>query len=196
MVELKILSTKTRVNSLLQFGKEFFNIYRIDLTTGTLRVATVPSNQHLELIEADPPDQYGMTTDGIMCHIEMVISKDKMLKSVLSILKDEPKHYKPGEFLTTDGYYPAVPVGQSGFGVRRDEMNKWAGYDLMPRRDGYKPLITEQCYFSDVWRLLMPCNVLLKHIIEHFGWIADPYDWQAFAMQEQKKWVELPPFPQ
>ena len=192
-MDIKLLSTRSRVNSLLQVGTDMYNVYRIDLTSGTLRVATVIQDN----IEVVPiaMDTHGMTTDGIMCEIKHVVSHADMLKQVRELLTQEPKLYAGQSFITTDGYYPAIAVGENGgFGIKKDEYDKWTGYSLLLKKNGYKPLITDQCYFSDVWRLLIPCNRILKHIVENFGWLADPYDWQEFVMQNQKKWVEFPPF--
>ena len=197
-MDVKLLSTRSRVNSLLQIDKDFYNIYRIDLTSGTLRVSTLPAETqtNYELVSVDDLDKFGITTDGVMCEIKVVESGKEVRKWITRLLKQEPKLYTPQNFVTTDGYYPAVAVGENaGYGIKKDEYDAWMGYSLIPKKAGYNPLVTEQCYFSDAWRLLMPCRPLLKHILEHFGWLADPYDWQEFPIESRaKKWVEFPPF--
>lgn len=195
-MDIHLLSSKSRVNTYLQLDNDIYSIYRIDLTSGTLRVATTRYEKG-DAVHVEPLEEFGVTTDGILCRIDSVMTKEEVRKILKDTVREEPKRYTTGDAITTDGYFPALTVGPSGgFGIKPDEHGEWSGYALLPKQSGYKPLITDRCYFSDSMRLLVPCARLLKHLLSNLGYIADPYDWQEFAIADQRKWVEFPPFEQ
>jgi hypothetical protein len=189
-MDIQIVSSATRINTFLKIQEDFYNIFRIDLTSGTCRVTAAQApTQSVSPIENI--HEYGATCDGVVCKIAQTISKDEIRKMIRKRMNPEDRKYATKD-LTTDGYYPAIILtNQQALGLKR-RGDTFEGYRTFAKPQGYQPLITDQCYFSEAFRLLMPLSMLMKHLIENLGWIADPYDWQEFEWQEKKRWVEFP----
>lgn len=194
MADIQLLTSSTRVNTYLMVLGDLYNVYRVDLTTGVMRISTAKEAQN-RVKTIDDPKNFGITTDGVTCAIAHIMSKEDVLKEIHAGLEGELRLLKTQPEITTDGYYPGVTTdGKNGVGIKRDDQNEWQVFKFIRRiRADYKPLITDQCYFSDSYRLLIPVPVLLNHLVANLGWIADPYDWQKFEFGDRREWVELPP---
>lgn len=189
-MDIQIVTTPTSVNSYLKIKEDYYNIFRIDLTSGTVRVSAekTPSQKTMPI---DNVHEFGASCDGVICKIEQVMPKEEAVKMIRKKMIPVDRKFATSE-LTTDGYFPAIILGnQQALGLKRMD-GEYELYRTFAKPDGYKPLITDQCHFSAAFRLLMPLNVLMKHILENLGWIADPYDWQEFEWQDKKRWVEFP----
>lgn len=190
---IQIVSSSTHVNSFLKVGEEIFNIFRVDLTTGAIRVGSAkPTNLKLNVVE--DLSNFGVTADGVMGRIAETMTHEQIRRIILKEIGKESKHYQAQAVLTTDNYFPALRINdKQALGVKK-QGDEFVLYEAFTKKAGvYQPLITDKCYFSDAFRLMMPANMLLKHMLEHLGWIADPYDWQKFEWtSSEKKWVEIP----
>ena len=189
-MDIQIVTTPTHVNTFLKIQEDFYSIFRIDLTSGTIRVSAekTPTQQ---VTPIENVHEYGTSCDGVICKLGQPMSKDEIRKLIRKRMSPQDRKFATND-ITTDGYYPAIILtnGQA-LGLKKID-GELELYRTFAKPDGYKPLITDQCYFSEAFRLLMPLNVLMKHILENLGWIADPYDWQEFEWQDKKRWVEFP----
>lgn len=193
MNKIELVVSNTRVNSYLKVADSLFSLYRLNLATGIIRVAQIKNNTET-LTPLENIERYGVTHDGVICEIAETFTHEEVIAMIEKELVKELKYFSTKPVLTTDGYYPCLRVGdKAALGLkRRDD-----GYEIykafVMKAGQYEPLVTDKCYFSNAFRLLMPAPMLLKHILENLGWIADPYDWTEFDWAEKKKWVELPP---
>jgi len=190
---IQIVSSSTYINTFLKIGDELFNVFRVDMTTGAIRVGSAkPPNLKLTVVE--DLSSFGVTADGVMARIVETMTHDEVKRIILKEIGKESKHYQAQAVLTTDNYFPALRINdKQALGVKRNG-DTFEIYEAFTKKAGvYQPLITDKCYFSDAFRLMMPASMLLRHLLEHLGWIADPYDWQKFEWAStEKKWVEIP----
>ena len=194
MSDIQIVVSATNVNTFLKIKDELFNIYRVDLTTGIIRVAQAKTAPQTALRPLENLKEYGVTFDGVVCKIAETKTCEEMGKIIEKELVKELKYISNTPVITTDGYQPCLKVREnSAIGVKRTD-DGYEIYNAFKKITGiYHPLVTDQCYFNDSFRLMMPVPQMLQHVLTHLGWLADPYDWEKFEFADQKKWVELPP---
>ena len=194
MPDIQIVVSATNVNTFLRIKDELFNIYRVDITTGVIRVAQAKAAPQTALRPLENLKDYGVTYDGVVCKIAEVMTYKEVSRIIEKELVKELKYISSTPVITTDGYQPCLKVREySAIGVKRTD-DGYEIYNAFKKITGiYEPLITDRCYFNDSFRLLMPVPQMLQHVLTHLGWLADPYDWEKFEFADQKKWVELPP---
>ena len=194
MNDIRIVVSNTNVNTFLRIGDSLFNIYRVDMTTGIIRVAQAKNAPQTALHVMENIEEYGVTYDGVICKIAETMTYEEVIGIMRKELRKEEKHIQAESVVTTDGYFPCLRVGKSrAVGVKRDdgEYEMYVAYSKITGE--YQPLVTDKCYFSDSFRLIMPIPQMMEHVLKNLGWLADPYDWEKFEWADQKSWVELPP---